>query len=48
MEAGNAESVVQSAAEASVVLGGRESFQDESRRLLDKYEIDFDERYVWG
>jgi len=24
-----------------------ESFQDEFRRLLKKYEIDFDERYVW-
>ena len=25
----------------------RESFQDEFRRLLRKYEIEFDERYVW-
>jgi hypothetical protein len=25
----------------------KESFQDEFRRLLKKYEIDFDERYVW-
>ena len=25
----------------------QESFQDELRRLLRKYEIDFDERYVW-
>lgn len=25
----------------------RESFQDELRRLLAKYEIAFDERYVW-
>jgi hypothetical protein len=24
-----------------------ESFQEEFRRLLRKYEIDFDERYVW-
>lgn len=24
-----------------------ETFQDELRRLLEKYEIDFDERYVW-
>jgi len=24
-----------------------ESFQDEFRRLLRKYEIEFDERYVW-
>ena len=24
-----------------------ESFQDEFRRLLKKYEIEFDERYVW-
>jgi REP element-mobilizing transposase RayT len=26
---------------------GRESFQDELRRLLQKYNIAFDERYVW-
>ncbi len=25
----------------------RETFQDEYRRLLTKYAIDFDERYVW-
>lgn len=25
----------------------RESFQDELRRLLRKYEVDFDERYLW-
>jgi hypothetical protein len=25
----------------------RESFQDEFRRLLRKYKIEFDERYVW-
>ena len=25
----------------------RESFQDEYRRLLRKYNVDFDERYVW-
>lgn len=25
----------------------KESFQDEFRRLLRKYKIDFDERYVW-
>src|SRR5262249_3586766 len=25
----------------------RESFQDEFRRLLKKYEIEYDERYVW-
>jgi REP element-mobilizing transposase RayT len=25
----------------------RESFQDEFRRLLRKYAIEFDERYVW-
>jgi hypothetical protein len=25
----------------------RESFQDEFRRLLRKYNIEFDERYVW-
>jgi len=25
----------------------RESFQDEFRRLLRKYGIEFDERYVW-
>jgi putative transposase len=25
----------------------RESFQDEFRRLLQKYEVEFDERYVW-
>ena len=25
----------------------RESFQDEFRRLLNKYGIEFDERYVW-
>ncbi len=25
----------------------RETFQDEYRRLLDKYGIEFDERYVW-
>ncbi|HEX6962708.1 MAG TPA: IS200/IS605 family transposase [Lacipirellula sp.] len=25
----------------------RESFQDEYRRLLDRYQIDYDERYVW-
>jgi hypothetical protein len=25
----------------------RESYQDELRRLLRRYEIDFDERYVW-
>jgi len=25
----------------------RESFQDEFRRLLRKYNVDFDERYVW-
>jgi len=25
----------------------KESYQDEFRRLLTKYEIDFDERYVW-
>jgi putative transposase len=26
---------------------GRESFQDEYRRLLKKYGLEFDERYVW-
>ena len=25
----------------------KESFQDELRRLLKKYDVDFDERYVW-
>ncbi len=25
----------------------RETFQDEYRRLLEKYGIEFDERYVW-
>jgi len=25
----------------------KETFQDEYRRLLDKYGIEFDERYVW-
>jgi hypothetical protein len=25
----------------------RESFQDEFRRLLQKYAVPFDERYVW-
>ncbi|MFN0053334.1 MAG: IS200/IS605 family transposase [Planctomycetales bacterium] len=25
----------------------RESFQDEFRRLLRKYDVDYDERYVW-
>jgi putative transposase len=25
----------------------KESFQDELRRLLRKYDVDFDERYVW-
>lgn len=25
----------------------RETFQDELRRLLRKYEVEFDERYVW-
>ncbi|MBW3543259.1 MAG: IS200/IS605 family transposase [Planctomycetes bacterium] len=25
----------------------RETFQDEFRRLLDKYGIEYDERYVW-
>jgi REP-associated tyrosine transposase len=25
----------------------RESFQDEYRRLLKKYGLEFDERYVW-
>src|SRR5579863_3888920 len=25
----------------------RESFQDEFRRLLKKYAVDYDERYVW-
>lgn len=25
----------------------RESFQDEFRRLLKKYEVEYDERYVW-
>jgi putative transposase len=25
----------------------KHSFQDEFRSLLDRYEIDFDERYVW-
>jgi REP element-mobilizing transposase RayT len=25
----------------------RESFQDEFRRLLDRYEIQYDERYLW-
>ncbi len=25
----------------------RESFQDEFRKLLAKYQVDFDERYVW-
>ena len=25
----------------------RESFQDEYRRLLKKYEVEYDERYVW-
>ena len=25
----------------------RESFQDEFRRLLERYQIAFDERYVW-
>ena len=26
---------------------GAESYQDEFRRLLDKYGIEYDERYVW-
>jgi REP-associated tyrosine transposase len=26
---------------------GTESYQDEFRRLLDKYGIEYDERYVW-
>ena len=26
---------------------GRQSFQDEFRSLLNRYEIEFDERYVW-
>lgn len=26
----------------------KETFQDEYRRLLRKYSIEFDERYVWG
>jgi putative transposase len=26
---------------------GHISFQDEFRRLLRRYEIEFDERYVW-
>jgi REP element-mobilizing transposase RayT len=26
----------------------RTSFQDEFRTLLDRYDIEFDERYVWG
>jgi REP element-mobilizing transposase RayT len=26
---------------------GRLSFQDEFRKLLDAYEVEFDERYVW-
>jgi hypothetical protein len=26
---------------------GKESFQDEFRRSFKKYEVDFDERYVW-
>ncbi len=25
----------------------RLSFQDEFRRFLKRYEVDFDERYVW-
>jgi hypothetical protein len=25
----------------------RESFQDEFRRLLDRYEVEYDDRYVW-
>ena len=25
----------------------KESFQDEFRRLLRKYNVEFDERYVW-
>lgn len=25
----------------------KESFQDELRRLLKKYQIDYDERYIW-
>ena len=25
----------------------REGFQDEFRRLLEKYEVEYDERYVW-
>ncbi len=25
----------------------QESFQEELRRLLRKYEVDYDERYVW-
>ncbi len=25
----------------------RESFQEEYRRLLEKYDIDYDEKYVW-
>jgi len=24
------------------------TFQDEFRRLLEKYEVEFDERYVWN
>ena len=26
----------------------QESFQDEFRRLLRKYDVDYDERYVWN
>jgi putative transposase len=26
----------------------RMSFQDEFRQLLEKYKVEFDERYVWG
>jgi putative transposase len=26
----------------------RESFQDEFRRLLKKYDVEYDERYVWN
>ena len=25
----------------------KESFQDEARRLFEKYEVEYDERYVW-
>lgn len=40
---GDAEAYVRNQAEHH----HRQSFQDEFRRMLDKYEISFDERYVW-